>query len=213
MTTAHQPQLTLLSGGPSQGRRENDAYFTSVLDAAALVRTLPIMPGDTCLEQCVGAGGWVGPMRAAGAGRVDGCDINPNATGLALCDRKWVGDFLELAVTPELGSWDWSVGNPPYARETGRFNDEGKPIMEPIAAEHIRKALLVADNVAFLLRLAILEGEERSDILDGPFARPKHVVVLKKRTQFMGAGQSNPHAMAFVWWSNGWTGPTTMSRL
>jgi hypothetical protein len=213
MSTVHQPQLTLLSGGPSQGRRENDAYFTDPRDAAALVRTLPIRPGDTCLEQCVGAGGWVGPMRAAGASRVDGCDINPDATGLRMCDRTWAGDFLELAVTAELGSWDWSIGNPPYARETGRLNDEGEPIMEAIAAEHVRKALLVADNVAFLLRLAILEGEERSDILDGPLATPWHVTVLKKRVQFMGGGKSNPHAMAFVHWKNGWTGPTTMSRL
>jgi hypothetical protein len=208
-----QVQTALFAGGPSQGRRENDAYFTSVLDATALVRTLPIRRGQTGIEPNVGAGGWLPGMRERGLARVGACDINPEATGLPHADQHWVGDFLDLAPSGVLGWWDWCIGNPPYARDTGRKNDEGEPITEPIAGDHVRAALQIAENVAFLLRLAILEGEERSDILDGPLARPRHVVILKKRIQFMGGGKSNPYAMAFVHWQNGWRGDSTWSRL
>jgi hypothetical protein len=107
-------------------------------------------------------------------------------------------DFLKIRRAPP--DCRCIVTNPPYKDATA----------------FVRRALELVPRVVMLLRLAFLESERRSDVLDG--GRLRRVHVFAKRLPFMHrAGWTGPKAVsaiAFAWfvWDEK-KGPTTIDRI
>ena len=105
----------------------------------------------------------------------------------------------------EHGSSPYFIGsiitNPPYK----------------LADQFVRHALLICPHVYMLLRLAFLEFERRSAILEFGFLRRVHV--FRKRLPMMHrAGWAGPRAssaMAFAWFcfDRSAPGPTELDRI
>ncbi len=106
-------------------------------------------------------------------------------------DDARVGDFLRM----EDGDFDLVIGNPPYST----------------AEAQIRHSLKLAPRrgavVAFLLRLAMLESQDRIKL----WARhpASAIYVLSERPSFSG-GSTDQTAYAFFVWKRGWTEPTRL---
>jgi hypothetical protein len=85
------------------------------------------------------------------------------------------------------------------------------------ANEFVRKALLLVPRVVMLLRLAFIEGQGRSDVLDG--GRLARVHVFRNRLPMMHRntweGAETSSAMAFAWfvWERDHRGPTELRRI
>lgn len=86
-----------------------------------------------------------------------------------------------------------------------------------LAAEFVAKAIELCPMVVMLLRLAFLESERRSDILDG--GQLARVFVFRKRLPMMNrhgwAGKQANSGMAFAWmvWQRTHHGPATIERI
>lgn len=128
--------------------------------------------------------------------RVVSTDLNPHGYGCAGVD------FLRMRrlAAPNV------VTNPPFK----------------IDSDFVRHALrLKARKIAMFLRLAFLESEERTDILERSCggARLARVWVCRNRvTMFpkgVADGREDGGAMAFAWfvWEQGYRGPCTMGRI
>jgi hypothetical protein len=108
-------------------------------------------------------------------------------------------DFLMESAAPD--SIASIVTNPPFKN----------------ADEFVQHALLLCPRVFMLLRLAFLESERRSIILDNGWLR--RVYVFRKRLPMMHrAGWNLPRAssaMAFAWfcWDREHPGPTELRRI
>lgn len=162
----------------AEERRADDAYFTPDALATALVELIPVV-GCVCWEPHAGGGAFVRALGAAGAGAVIAGDIS-GQWGAPL-------DFL-TAPWPAILPCDWIVGNPPFR------NHEA----------HIDRALRMAPNVAFLLRLAVMESAARAPMWKRwPLRR---VTVLAERPSFTDGGTDSA-AYGFFWWQRGYTGP------
>jgi len=174
------------------GERDRlDRYYTPDALAHQLVALLPLYGAHRVLEPSAGGGAFV---RAALAltPHVHALDLDENAPVLrsppAGADCRH-GDFLATSAAdwPPL---DAIVGNPPYGR----------------AEEHVLHALdLVPERgtVAFLLRLAFLEGAGRVAFWrEHPCFR---VWVLAQRPSFTGGGTDSA-AYAWFVWCKGWRG-------
>lgn len=169
-----------------------DAYYTPDEVARACVATLDLRGVHRVLEPSVGGGAWVMAVaQAAPSADITGIDINPEAAGLDACAVSLRGDdFLSLA----LRRYDLVIGNPP-------FSD---------AQAHVEHALEVGHTVAFLLRLAFLEGAKRREFWQAhPAAR---IGVLTSRPSFTGGGTDSA-AYGFFVWHRGHTGPTTLHHI
>ena len=157
-------------------RIANDAYYTPDDLATALVSTIPVA-GAVCWEPHAGGGAFVRALTAHGASRVIATDIAGGQWGEPL-------DFLMSMPEPEA---EWIVGNPPF---TG-------------FAAHVEHALAQAPNVAFLLRLAVMESAQRVECWrTWPLLR---VYVLAERPSFTGGGTDS---CAYGWFifRRGYTG-------
>ena len=173
----------LAAGGVSRAlaeseRRTDDSYFTPDLLATKLVGLIPVA-GCVCWEPHAGGGAFVRALTVAGAAAVIAGDIN----------GRWGGprDFLAESMPP-VARLDWIVGNPPFR------NHEA----------HIDHALGMAPNVAFLLRLAVMESAARAPMWKRwPLRR---VTVLAERPSFTKGG-TDAAAYGFFWWQRGYTGP------
>jgi hypothetical protein len=183
-------QVSTHAIGPATERRELDRYYTPDPLAAALVTLLPIRPLSVVIEPSVGGGAWVRAVRAHQPGAtIVGVDLDPAARGLDLVDHAHVGSWPDIAddvVRVAVGSRPfWVVGNPPYSE----------------ALEHVEAALPHADGVAFLLRLAFLEGVARFERLwsHGHGTRLSDVYVLADRPSFTGSGTDATAYALFVW--------------
>ena len=93
-----------------------------------------------------------------------------------------------------------AIGNPPYARESGRHNDKGNPIMEAVAALHVKKALACANVVGFLLRLAFVAPKKDRTAQWWRANPPARIYTIAPRPSFVGGGTDNSD-YAFVVWS------------
>lgn len=157
-----------------------DAYYTPDAVAQACVGAVAhqIAPGDVVLEPSVGGGAFARALRQQKPGVVvHGCDVNPDAAGFASCHREILGDFLDVGAR-----FSWIIGNPPY---------QG-------AEQHVRHALSVSSKgVAFLLRLAFLEGQSRRALWREHPA--SEVFVLSRRPSFTGGGTDATAYAFFVW--------------
>jgi hypothetical protein len=173
--------------------RKDDLYETPPEATAALMGAEKL-PG--CIwEPACGPGSIVRSLRGAGH-MVYATDLvdydSPDQD-----EAGW--DFLMEQKSP-LGA-EMIVSNPPFKN----------------AADFVRKGLSLCPRVAFLMRLAFLEGVGRSDIIDGgSLAR---VLVFRNRLPLMHrAGWSGPistNTIAFAWFifDIAHKGPTEMHRI
>lgn len=168
-----------------------DAYYTPDDVARACVATLDLRGVNRVLEPSVGGGAWVMAVaQAAPSADIIGMDLNPEAAGLDACTVQMRGkDFLAFS-----GRYDLVIGNPP-------FSD---------AQAHVEHALELGHTVAFLLRLAFLEGAKRRAFwAEHPAAR---VGVLTSRPSFTGGGTDSA-AYGFFVWHRGFVGSTTLHHI
>lgn len=181
------------------GRVKNDAYFTPPALASAAVGWLErdgyLWPRIHALEPSAGRGSWINAMARLQPTTMHALDIDPARTLEleALRCRPMLGDF-ETFDFDECGEpldrYEAIIGNPPYNR----------------AEAHVRRALALRDRfgvVAFLLRLAFLESQERV-----PFWREhpaSKIYVLSERPSFSGGSTDNAAYGVFVWctWHRG----------
>lgn len=172
-------------------RKPLDAYYTDDVDARDCVAALHFAPGSRVLEPHCGGGAFVRALLDAPNVRiVDANDVNADVCNSFVLPGRVNHTFREDFTTFRTGwaCWDWIVGNPP-------FSD---------AERHIRHALTLAPNVAFLLRLAMLESERRRQFwIDHPLA---DLFVFGRRPSFMG-GKTDSAAYGFFVWRAGHSGP------
>jgi hypothetical protein len=172
--------------------RGPDHYPTPEIAARALL-TVETPVGDLW-DPCAGHGGIVGPLREAGY-TVDAFDLVD--WGCADCVNGV--DFFTTKEAP--ADARTAIFNPPY-----RW-----------AASFVRHALTLVPTVISLQRLAFLESEARSDLIDdGPLAR---VHIFKKRLPMMHrAGWDGPRAtssVCFAWFvfERGHHGKPSLDRI
>jgi hypothetical protein len=171
--------------------RGADLYETPPVATEALlsVETLP-----HCLwEPAAGRGAIVQVLRNRSHTVIASDLINYDFT------LDFVGDFMAAAEMP--AGCEAIVTNPPYQ----------------IADQFTRHALDLAPRVYLLLRLAFLESERRTDIIEHRGLRAVHL--FRKRLPTMHrhgwAGRKASSAMQFAWfcWDRDHHGPPTISRL
>lgn len=177
--------------------RGNDLYETPPVAVAALLRaeTLP----DHIWEPACGPGSIARSLRAAGH-RVTATDLVDYASPDQDEARQ---DFLFAREAPP--GVQAIVTNPPFK----------------LAGEFVEHGIRLCPKVIMLLRLAFLESERRTPILDsGHLAR---VHVFRNRLPMMhraGEGiveaeRQNSSALAFAWfvWDISYRGPTQLTRI
>jgi hypothetical protein len=186
------PLLTGNARAPLKQRRD-DLYETPPVATEALlqVEDLP----HFIWEPACGPGSIVRVLRAAGK-KVLATDL----VDYASADQDFAGrDFLMESRAP--ANTAAIVTNPPYK----------------LAEKFVAHALMLAPKVIMLLRLAFLESQRRSAILDGGHLARVHL--FSRRLPMMHrAGWPGPlstSAMCFAWfcWSWDHKGPTTIDRI
>lgn len=163
---------------------ELDQYFTRDDVARACVKMLPIQPGELVLEPHAGGGAFTRALRAEHPeaivfandkdfGQVGSWGVPPGH--ITRCD------FLEMQSDPDSYVYHWIVGNPPYNG----------------AQAHVEKALELAPNVAFLLRVGFLGTAKRKAFhLAHPVSK---VYLLGERPSFTGGGTDGSEYALCVW--------------
>lgn len=189
--------------------RRHCQYFTTDALADVLVSMLGVQPFDRILEPHVGGGAFVRAALRQGVLRhqINACDVDLTLIGDVVKNygiMARAGDFLTLeraTFGPDrIDGWDWIIGNPPYSRPSGRFNEKGEPIQEPCAELHIRHALSLlapGGHLAFLLRLAMLETSDRIGFWREHPA--KCLYVLAQRPSFTDGGTDSSAYGWFIW--------------
>jgi len=178
------------AGQHSYQERDRDLYETPACAVEALLRVESIP--RFVWEPACGPGSIVRVLEAHGH-EVFASDV---------VDYGWghsVGEFLSIPV--ENPYPDAIVTNPPYQ----------------LAEKFVQHALRFSPLVIMLLRLAFLESQRRTDILEKSGLARVHV--FRKRLPMMHrAGWAGPRAssaMPFAWfvWERGHRGPTTIDRI
>ncbi len=192
----------------AEGREDLDAYYTPQALAEACVHQLQrdgFITRDTrrIMEPSFGKGAWGNAVHKITGFYVDAIELDPRRAAEArqlpcTMDVRCV-DFLDLEV-PIDQRYDLVLGNPPYARDTGRISKTTKkPVMEPIAAAHVRKSLSISLRTAMLLRLAFVAPKrDRVDLLRGLCA-PARIYTLDPRPSFVGGTTDNSDYALVVW--------------
>jgi hypothetical protein len=173
--------------------RKDDLYETPPEAVAALLRaeSLP----DVVWEPACGPGSIVRVLRASGR-QVYATDLVDYDSPDQDC-HGW--DFLMEKQMP-IGV-QAIVTNPPYK----------------LAGQFATHALMLCPKVVMLLRLAFLESEGRSSILDGGFLA--RVYPFRDRLPMMHrdgwTGPKSTNTIAFAWfvWERDWNRPTEMRRI
>lgn len=189
--------LSLASGAGDKRHslkdRANDLYQTPPEAIAALLRAEDLP--RVIWEPACGLGAIARPLRAAGR-QVYATDLVDYESPDQDC-AGW--DFLMEKRAP-LGV-EAIVTNPPF--KLGR--------------QFVDQALSLCPKVIMLLRLAFLESEGRSHILDGGALARVHV--FRDRLPMMHregwAGPRSTSTMPFAWfvWEIGWNKPTELHRI
>jgi hypothetical protein len=111
-------------------------------------------------------------------------DLEPGADSVLPGNVEAIqrGDFLTHQFATR---YDLVVGNPPFHH----------------AQEFVEKALIVAQNVVFLLRLGFLASKRRYEFWRRN--RPARVFVLPKRPSFSGDGGVDRYDYCFAGWRCG----------
>jgi hypothetical protein len=171
-----------------------DLYETPAVAVEALLR-VHLLPGGMIWEPACGRGAIANVLRAHSHTVVctDLIDYGIDPTA------RYGVDFLEMTELP--AGVTAVVTNPPYM----------------LANEFVARALQLCPHVVMLLRLAFLESERRSPILDD--AGLKRVFVFRKRLPMMHRdgweGRKANSGMAFAWmfWERGYRGHPITRRI
>lgn len=174
--------------GTSKGRSETDFYPTPENATLALLN-MNLIPKGTFVWECACGNGAMSKVLDQWGLAVVSSDLYDYGYG-------WKDtDFL--LVEPELAEWKFPkiiITNPP-------FNLIEKFIYHAIN-------VLKVDKVCFLAKLALLEGQKRSQLLQS--TPLKHVLVFRKRITLTrnGEPQRNSGMIAFAWyiWEKGYEG-------
>ena len=187
--------MIALSSGTARGPlrdRGNDLYETSECATLALLRVEQLP--KRIWEPACGRGAIVRVLRAHGH-EVLASDLIDYGDPTCFYRR----DFLLEHKLPKC--CECILTNPPFS----------------LAEEFVEHALELCPHVIMLLRLAFLESERRSHILDtGSLAR---IHVFRRRLPMMHrdswTGPKASSAMAFAWfvWDRGHIGPATINRV
>jgi len=187
--------MIALSSGTARGPlrdRGNDLYETSECATLALLRVEQLP--KRIWEPACGRGAIVRVLRAHGH-EVLASDLIDYGDPTCFYRR----DFLLEHKLPKC--CECILTNPPFS----------------LAEEFVEHALELCPHVIMLLRLAFLESERRSRILDtGSLAR---IHVFRRRLPMMHrdswTGPKASSAMAFAWfvWDRGHIGPATINRV
>lgn len=173
--------------------RRNDLYETPPEAVRALLQVEPLP--EAIWEPACGPGAIVRELRAAGK-RVHATDL----VDYGLEDSESGVDFLMERQAPGfyIGS---IVTNPPFK----------------LANEFVAHALMLCPKVVMLLRLAFLESERRSPILDGGRLARVHVfrnrLPMMHRHGWVGNKATNTTAFAWFVWDIAHCGPAELHRL
>jgi len=209
-------------------RVRHDTYNTELTDCTKLVNLCLEIPNEArILEPSAGAGHWIRALRAfRPSTHIEAIEIRPGMKRLHImsgADMSWEGDFTTWKITDPggigiatrgLDHFDWVVGNPPYARETGRISSKtGKPIMEECVGDHVRAAMRVlrpGGRLAFLLRMGWYAPKARDELFRDH--HPFRITVLRERPSFSGNGRTDAASYGLFEWVKGWRGDTTIRR-
>ena len=178
----------------THAERGHDLYETPSVAVEALLRVLALPKGSVWEPAC-GRGAIANVLRAHGRHVVCGDLIDYGTDPTAIYGM----DFLKTTKVPD--GVGCIVTNPPYI----------------LANEFTAHALKLCPNVVMLLRLAFLESERRSPILDG--AGLRRVLVFRKRLPMMHRdgweGRKANSGIPFAWfvWERGYRGHTITQRI
>jgi hypothetical protein len=181
-----------LSGRHALADRGDDRYPTPRCATEALMR-VEHLPHRIWECACGDGTGILDPLRAAGH-EVIGSDLVDHARP----DCFWRRDFL---LEPLPKGVEAIVTNPPFK----------------LAEQFVEHALDLCPSVVMLLRLAFLESERRTGILEGRGLARVHV--FRKRLPMMHRdGWDGPRASSgipFAWfvWDRSHRGPPTVHRI
>ena len=193
-----------MSGGLNTGNakaalsdRGNDLYETPPVAVEALLRVENVP--NFVWEPACGPGSIVRVLRASGR-QVLATDLVDYASP----DQDHAGwDFLlERSAPPGIEA---IVTNPPFKN----------------AGEFVAHSLTLCPTVMMLLRLAFIESERRTPILDGGALASVHVfrnrlpMMHRAGRGIVPAERQTSSAMAFAWfvWRRGHVGPTQLNRV
>jgi len=169
--------------------RRGDCYDTPPEAVHALLRCEKLP--HKIWEPACGRGNIAGVLIGAGH-TVYPTDLNDRGYGLPRIDFLLPGPPVDC---------DAIITNPPFS----------------LAEEFVEVALDRAPLVIMLLRLAFMESDRRSGILEGRGLARIHV--FRKRLPMMHRagweGRKANSGMAFAWfaWLRGWEGPTVIDRI
>ena len=180
---------------PPAETEKNEAFMTPVVEATRILTELYPhgLNGASVLEPCCGTGNILSACVDHGAGYVNGGDIDSNLLEIAgrripsharanLVTRPfdWHSDPVDLAIT-----------NPPFS------------LALPIAEHLLKLVSQVRGTVALLLRLAFLEGVDRTAF---HVDHPSDVFVLRRRIQFGVVREQIviPHPKGCDRWAYAW---------
>jgi hypothetical protein len=178
----------------SHAERGHDLYETPAVAVEALLRVLAL-PSGVIWEPACGRGAIANVLRAHGHRVVCTDLIAYDADSTAIYGI----DFLKTTELPT------GVGciltNPPFK----------------LINKFIAHALALCPNVIMLARLALLESERRSSVLEGRGLR--RVFIFRKRLPMMHRdgwqGKRSNSGMAFCWvqWQRGYRGDPVLQRI
>lgn len=174
-------------------RIKNDAYYTPKW---AIERLMERLPADTplggkWLEPCAGHGKIIEVVNTMCLENdidqpewfaVDiGSECLPSLTEVVDPFDIEIADFLVFTEGSNERIWDVSISNPPYS----------------IAMDIIEACFRVSKCVIMLLRVSILESEDRADWMK---ANPPDVYVLPNRPSFAHGGTDNCAYAWMIWY-------------
>jgi len=182
------------SGQHRRALRGNDLYETppEAVRALLAVEKLPRL----IWEPAAGRGAIVKILQKSGHEVVASDSVKHNSLRRPRILQR---DFLAQTAAP--AGCEAIVTNPPYM----------------LAEQFVEHALMLCPWVCMLLRLAFLESERRSGILDG--GQLAQVYVFRNRLPMMHrdgwCGPRASSAIPFAWfiWDRNHAGPTTLTRI
>lgn len=161
---------------------ELDQYFTDDAVARACVAVLSL--GGKVLEPHAGGGAFTRAIKAVQPGLLYANDLDHTHAeewGVQPQRRSQIDFATMQPLTPGRYRYNWIIGNPPYNE----------------AEAHVRKALQLSPNVAFLLRVGFLGTAKRKAFhLAHPVSK---VYLLGERPSFTGGGTDGSEYALCVW--------------